>query len=97
MAERPRSIMTVMLFVRSTFVIVAAAVLLTAACSDDGAESPVSPTVLPSLTIQDLITSASSVGIAAAVRSGVPPAPQYRVRTFCTPVHCFPIEVIGIK
>jgi hypothetical protein len=51
------------------------ALLLAAACDDDPAQSPVSPTVLPSLQVQDLITSASVAGIAATLRSGVPPAP----------------------
>jgi len=47
--------------------------LLVAACSDNGAESPVSPTILPSLQVQDLITAVSAEGTPATLRSGVPP------------------------
>jgi hypothetical protein len=65
-----------MLFARSRLIAAVAAVLLATACGDEGAESPVSPTVLPSLTVQDLITSASAAGIAATARSGVPPVPN---------------------
>ncbi len=47
--------------------------LLVAACNDNGAESPVSPTILPSLQVQDLITAVSAEGTPATLRSGVPP------------------------
>ncbi|HEX2449961.1 MAG TPA: hypothetical protein VHJ69_02410 [Gemmatimonadales bacterium] len=49
--------------------------LMLAACDSDGTDSPVSPTDLPSLTIQDLVSSVEALGVQAAVRGGTAPAP----------------------
>ena len=55
--------------------LVAALAVLLAACSDDGAESPVSPTVLPAMGIQELVSGISVDGVPGVLRGGPAPAP----------------------
>lgn len=56
--------------------VLAGALVIAAACSDDGAESPVSPSILPALSVQDLITSMSVQGMDAVARPGEAPPPS---------------------
>jgi hypothetical protein len=58
---------------RSAALAVLPVLLILAACDGDGADSPVSPSDLPSLSVQDLITSVEATGTQAAARSGLAP------------------------
>ena len=49
--------------------------VMLAGCDGNGTDSPVSPSVLPSLSVQDLISSVDAMGVQAAVRSGQAPSP----------------------
>jgi uncharacterized protein YfaP (DUF2135 family) len=61
--------------VRLALIVAVSAFAFAIACSDDGAESPVSPSVVSSLQITDLVTGVSANGMQATARSGVPPSP----------------------
>jgi len=49
--------------------------LLLAACDGDGTDSPLSPSNLPTLTVQDLISAVEIQGVQATARPGLAPAP----------------------